>query len=96
MITMTTTCTPPYHNQLDNIKNANVTYYKQQIQQYLGEYGISTPAKQASIQHRRLSMEEIIYIDQHIFPCQDQCKYRNSCQNNAKSNYCQQTNTDGS
>ena len=46
MITMTTTCLQ-YHNQLDNIKNENVTYYKQQIQQYLGKYGMSTPAKQA-------------------------------------------------
>ena len=73
-----------YHNQLDNIKNGNVTYYKQQIEQYLGEYCIST----LSIGHGK-----IIKIYEHIFLCQDQCKYRNVCHNNTRSNYCQQTST---
>ena len=83
-----------YYHQLDNIKNGNVTYYKQQIEQYLREYSISTSAKQPwkyfnTVDCRWKKSSAFI-----IYSVSRTCKYRNICHNNKKNKYCQQTNTD--
>ena len=87
MITMITTC-PLCNNQLDDIKNGNVTRWKQHIEQHLVVYGISTLAKQAWKHFNTIDCplkKKPLHLPAHIYRIKTNVKCRNICHNNIKA-----------